>query len=107
MELLQLSKCEQITLPQLQLLVAFLCSTFLILPLIFSGNLVGILTFSLIVIFYLISELQWLKATFKLNVKQIFFNLLLISLSGYLAFEVFFLLGVLAFFPIIKFYKWP
>jgi hypothetical protein len=66
-----LAKGEQLTLPQIQLLVLFLASVFFLLPMITSKNLVGILTFSLIVVFYLISELKWLKQTFNLSDKQI------------------------------------
>jgi len=102
-----LTESEKITLPQLQLLVLFLCSVFFILPITLVGNLVGVLALGIIIVFYLITELNWLKSQFNLGNKQVAFNLALLGFSGYMAFEVFFLLGILAVFPISKFYKWP
>ena len=101
-----MSKTEQISLPQIQLLVLFLGSVFFVIPTVVSGNLVGLITFSLIMAFYLISELEWLKRSFNLSNTQISLNLAFLALSGFLAFEVFFLLGILAAIPLSKFYKW-
>ncbi|MGO4893541.1 hypothetical protein [Flavobacterium sp. W21_SRS_FM6] len=96
---------ERISLPELQLLILFLCSSFFVLPSIVKGNLIGVITFSLIVVFYILSNLEWLKSTFDLSAKEISVYILMLSLCGYLAFEVFFLLSVLAVYPLSKFYK--
>ncbi|RHW74595.1 hypothetical protein D1094_18095 [Colwellia sp. RSH04] len=101
-----MSKGEQISLPQIELLVLFLGSVFFIIPMIVTSNLVGAFTFGLVVVFYLMSEFKWLKNNFNLSNTQVSINLVFLALCGFLTFEVFFLLGLFAILPISKFYKW-
>lgn len=96
---------ERISLPELQLLILFLGSSFFVLPSIVKGNLIAVSTFGLIMVFYLFSNLEWLKLTFDLSATKIAIYIVMLSLCGYLAFEVFFLLGVLSIYPISRFYK--
>ena len=96
---------DRLQLPKIQLLVLFLSSCFFILPCVFKLNVLASCTFAFVIFSYLLSEIDWLRRYFDMSNKQLALNIILIAISGLLAFEVFFMFALVAIYPVSKFYK--